>query len=621
MPKLYTFVAVLLSSGMFAPRVFSQDAPRSPGWVVIPVRDYETLRAKSLPAEPPADPPGAKAALSRVDYQLRLEGAVATGRASLTVDVLSDGWVWVPVPQGLLVREARLGTERVALVPSPGHAGHASALLSRKGRSTLEMDVAFPVTSAGAEERLSLPTGASGVTSATVVPTGTALQVTVSGGLLQESSGTRWLAFGKGSEPLTFAWRKKLEERRSELPVRMKSTLTQLFGLGEDISSLAAEVELEVLQGSATEVRVAVPDALTINQVPGANVADWDAKNGELLVHFLDPVERSTKFLIQGEARLPREGQIAIPMMRVLESERESGGVAVEVVGAGEIKSSRAQGLDEVDGSELGATVASRQSPSLSAYRVRAGNAGRSLNLDVARYTQQAVLTANVEEARYRVLVTSDGKTLVQARYAVRNNQRNFVGITLPPNASVWSSSLAGRPVRPGQSPQGGLLFPLAKARAGDEAPPFVIEILYSVRGTEWIEKGRSAVPLPLLDLPISKTGLMLYVPPLYRVAMDAGAFRAQEYEEPSSEVLKLATVAASAAAAESAPNVAPSTQALIDGYRNRAGNRRAAEALPVRVTFPSVGPSVFLVSELTGESKQPVVEFAYQQDKKGGVK
>jgi hypothetical protein len=44
------------------------------------------------------------------------------------------------------------------------------------------------------------------------------------------------------------------------------------------------------------------------------------------------------------------------------------------------------------------------------------------------------VLLANVEEARYRVLFTEDGKRLVEARYAIRNSQRSFA--LLPPGAT-----------------------------------------------------------------------------------------------------------------------------------------------------------------------------------------
>jgi hypothetical protein len=239
----------------------------------------------------------------------------------------------------------------------------------------------------------------------------------------------------------------------------------------------------------------------------------------------------------------------------------------------------------------------------------------------VARYTQQAVLTANVEEARYRVLFTTDGKLLVQARYAVRNNQRNFVGVTLPAGAQVWSASLAGRPIRPGQSPNGGLLFPLAKGRAGDEAPPFALEILFSLRAAGWAEKGHASLALPVLDLPVSRTGLVLYFPPLYRLTMDPGAFRAQEYEAPVSEVLNVSSVFQGPDLRVNGTPASTGTQALIDGYRNRVANSRSAPALPAKVTFPSVGPTVFLVSELTGEGQGAVVEFEFQKDKRGGVR
>ena len=594
------------------------------GWVVIPIKDYDTLRGKAYPVERQMEPESTPATLTRIDYDLRIEGAVVSGTATLTVDVLKDGWVRVPVPQGMLVRDARLGGEPVSLIPAPGRSGQLSLVLSKKGRSVLMLEVAFAIASAGAEERLSLPAGGSGVTRAAIAFAPQDVEVKVTGGYVAEKSLGGWLAYARGDEPLTFAWRKKIEERRAELPPRVKGSLTQLYGLGEDSTSLNAEVEIEMIQGAASQVKIEVPEGLTINQVPGANVADWDVRGGQLVVNFLDPVEKSTKFAITGEARLAREGNIPIPLLRILDTERETGGVAVEVLGAGEIKEAKTQGLEEAEAAELGTMVVNRQSPSLAAFRFRMGSA-RSLSLNVARYAQQAVLTANIEEARYRVLMTADGKTLIQARYAVRNNQRNFVGVTLPTGASVWSSSLAGRPVRPGQGPDGNLLFPLAKGRAGDEAPPFAIEILYSVGEAAWSEKGRTELALPVLDLPVSRTGVVLYYPPLFRVNAEAGAFRAQPYEKPASEILTggTATLASSSITVEGqdASTFNAATQALVDRYRARSDARKTAEGLPIRVSFPSIGPSLFLVSELTGESKGAVIELSYQKDGKGGVR
>src|SRR6266566_3703372 len=113
-------------------RSFGQTTPHSPGWVVLPVDEYRTLHAKAYPIERDPEPPPVEATLTRVDYELRIDGELASGRASLTVDVLKDGWVRVPVPAGLLVREARLDGKLVSLVPSVRGGKQVDRLWSRK---------------------------------------------------------------------------------------------------------------------------------------------------------------------------------------------------------------------------------------------------------------------------------------------------------------------------------------------------------------------------------------------------------------------------------------------------------------------------------------------------------
>jgi len=629
---------------------------------VIPVEEYRVLRAKAYPVEHDPEPPPVDATLTRVDYDLHVAGDLAAGRASLTVDVLKDGWVRVPVPAGLLVREARLDGKLVSLVPGgQGKGGaHLSALLSHSGRCVLLLDVDVPVTSSAGEESLSLPSTESGVTRAAIELPRQGVDVRVAGGLLSdksESSGeTKWLAYARGNEALTLTWRRKTEDHHVELPLRLRGSLTQLTSLGEDSDSIYAEANFEIVQGAAREVRIQLPQNVTINQVSGAMVADWEMKDGELAVTFLEPVEHSARFVITGETRLPRHGIIDVPLLRLLNTERDEGGVAVEVLGAGEIKGQKSEGLEEADATDLGEMVANRQSPALVAFRARSGNAGatRSLSVNVARYDQQAVLMANIEEARYQILLSPDGKELVQARYAVRNNQRNFVKITLPAGATVWSAALGGRPVRPGQSPDGSLLLPLEKSRGGEDAPAFEVEILYLLKASAWAEKGQEKVTLPALDLPISRTGLLVYYPPLFRITAEPGTFRTQEYENPISAALTsgggiggrsgagMAPVSGAAMGGPVAINGSrlaipkvgepqaygnddkekkDSMQALLDTFRAKSLAGKVTGILPVNVVFPAFGPHLFLVSELTSENQSPAAEFSFQRDKKGGVR
>jgi hypothetical protein len=238
------------------------------------------------------------------------------------------------------------------------------------------------------------------------------------------------------------------------------------------------------------------------------------------------------------------------------------------------------------------------------------------------------VLMANIEEARYQVLLSKEGKSLVLARYAVRNNQRNFVKITLPPGAVVWSAALAGKPVRPGQSPDGSLLLPLEKARGGEDTPAFVVEVLYLGRAPAWEDKGKVRLALPALDLPISRTGLLLYYPPLFRISAEPGTFRTETYANPASEAFNLSPPAASPPPPPPAEGDRSrqfkddeATRTLVDRFRAKSKEGKVAGILPIGISFPAFGPALFLISELTGENQAPAAELSYQREKRQGAR
>jgi hypothetical protein len=640
------------------------DAPRSSGWIALPENEYRMMHARAFPVEPVPEEPLVQATLTRINYDLRIDGDFAAGQASLTIDVMKDGWVRIPIPSALLVREARLDGKLVSLVNDEGGSGSKSVIFSHQGRSTLLLDIVVPVTAAAANESISLPPAIAGITRASLQLPRQGVEIKLTGGFLAEKSASptesKWVAYGRGNEPLVFAWWKKSDDRRGTQPLRMRGSLTEFVGLGEDSTSIQAEVNAEILQGAAQEIRIQIPDKVTINQVAGATVADWVPKPGELKVTFLELVEKNARFIIVGETHMPRDGQIDIPLLHMLNVERETGGVAIEVLGAGEIKSDSQKliGLELADSTDLAEIVSSRQSPSLMAFRFRSGDvkATRSLSVNVARYTQESVLLANIEEARYQVLMNDEGKMLVRARFAVRNNQRNFLKVTLPKDAVVWSASLAGKPIRPGQAPlpDGGLLLPLEKARAGAETPAFAVEILYFRPVTKWNENGKFKLDLPVLDLPVSRTGLVYYYPPLYKVTLtpEPGSFRTEYMRPPISAALSETSAPASGPASQAAfreasasaatndamdlinviggavsqkPGVGDEakkdTQALVDKYRAQSQEGKRAGILPISPSFPTFGPWVFLVAELSAENKSPIIDFSYEKNKKGGAK
>jgi hypothetical protein len=625
--RLGPFVGVLVAVALWAssaPRVAAQTTAPPEGWVVLPLDEYKALREKALPAAASPTPPPVDATLTRVDYDLRVDGETVAGRARLTIDVLRDVWTRVQIPSGLLVRDARLDGQPVSLVG--GSSPHV--LLSRAGRFVLALELALPLTASNGSESIALPPSPSPISTATLTLPRSEVDVSVNGGFVTErtEAGTdsRWTVLGRPNAALALSWKRKVVDRRSEQPLRVRARVTQTVALGEESGQVAASVRVEVLQGLARELSLSVPAGLVVNEVNGATVGDWEVTSGVLRVRLLDPSASDSSFVISGEMRAPRDGAIAIPLIRMPSAERETGAVAVDVVGAGEIAERQVTGLEPADPSELGDLVAGRESPSMAAFRMRplAGTDARSITVKVVRYTPQAVLVANVEEARYRTLVSEDGKLLVEARYAVRNNQRSFLKVVMPAGSTLWSADIGGRPVRPAMAEAGAILLPLEKGRAGpagDGAPTFVVGLVYfqGADRSAWLEKGRTRVDLPALDLPISRTGVELFYPPRFHVDPQAGPFRVEADPGPFAEALRQ-PVAAPAALDKSTQGDrgAAGLQALVDRFRNESGGRSVVGSLPVHVSFPAFGPSIFLASELTAEAGAPCIELVYRRTK-----
>ena len=244
------------------------------------------------------------------------------------------------------------------------------------------------------------------------------------------------------------------------------------------------------------------------------------------------------------------------------------------------------------------------------------------------------------------MLISADGKELVQARYAVRNNQRNFVKITLPTGATVWSASLAGKPVRPGQSRMAACCCLWKNREAARMRPRSRLRFFIWSRRRPGRTKGARRVTLPALDLPISRTGMLLYYPPSFQIDRGAGNISTRRnirvrflpycFPQSKAEARRRSLRDVGDRARKNVDRLEQFANLQAHGRERkerrtrrlcstRSGrNRQAGKVtgiLPVNVSFPAFGPSMFLVSELTSENQFPAAEFNFQRDKKGGVR
>src|SRR4030095_1663896 len=148
------------------------------GWVVLPVDEYRALRDRANPQPPPPSPPPIDATLTRIDYDLRVNGDSVSGRAVLTIDVVRDGWTRVQIPAGLMVRDARLDGQPVSLIEGPP----PYVLLSSAGRVNVTLDVALPLTSSAGAESIAFPASAAPMSRVVLALPRTGVDLSLAGG-------------------------------------------------------------------------------------------------------------------------------------------------------------------------------------------------------------------------------------------------------------------------------------------------------------------------------------------------------------------------------------------------------------------------------------------------------
>jgi hypothetical protein len=656
-----------------AATTFAQPAlpvvPAGDGWVALTIADYLKLRDQAHPRPPAPPAPPARATVSDTHYELAAGDGLATGTAELTIDVFDDGWVEIPLPPSLFVRAARLGSRPLVVTDGRSAADGASPgtrriLLSQKGRSVVSLDIAVPIAETTGQASIQLPPAAGGLVRAVLTVPRADVAVAASNGTIVERTTAvdrhRVAAHATPGQLLVLTWRRQRPVLSASQPVKLRGTVQHVVGLGEEAAIVTARVTVDVTQGAAGGFALRVPDGLTVNQVQGAHVADWDVQGTTLSVTLLDRVERQVFVVVTGEFRPPPSGRVEVPLMRLVEAERETGAVAVEVLGAGEVTHHDARGLDPADASELGDLLTGRLSPAIVAFRYRGDQPGaaRGLTLELTRYAPQEVLLAAVDAARYRALITEDGKALVEGRLAVRNNQRGFLAMTLPAGATLWSVTVDGRPVRPGTGPQGSVLVPLPKRRGGSDAARVLVGVMYAASMTAWGASGDVRLTLPALDLPVQQMGLTVRYSPRYRLTPEPSDFHVQAGEPPLADLLQLEAERDDAAfrsdlkladggdgarasqtpappppATEPPPTPAPMEQGqeagrsarpqandesaalgLVARFRREARGVRSVGTLPVLVAFPTSGPGVYLSAALTAEGAAPTAAFSFKR-------
>ena len=274
-------------------------------------------------------------------------------------------------------------------------------------------------------------------------------------------------------------------------------------------------------------------------------VADWGRAAGALAVRFLEPSPPASLFRVVGEARAPREGLVAVPLLRLPGGRARDGRRGG---GGGRLgRDQRPAGQGSRPGRRLGPGRAGGR-----ARRALAGGlplpppgrqGGARAGGTVARYTPQAVLVANVEEARYQALLVR--RRQGAGARALRRAQQpaQLPGPRACPRRRVlWSASVSGKAsAARAARPKARCCCRSRRAAPARRPPPSRWRSSTSSARRPGPARASAQVTLPALDLPVSRTGLVLHHSPRFKVDARHGRVPRGGLRRPLSPALRRA--------------------------------------------------------------------------------
>jgi len=572
--------------------------------VAVPWKDFKALMEKMIaPAKlKPKPKPPVNYVLGPAAFKATVANTTARLTATLDLVILrEEGYVTVPLVGTAVALGATKLDGKPAVVITRSNRYYLVA--SGAGQHVIELTAAVKVEEDRGTRRfrLRLPQTA-GARLEVTVPDKDA-DVTVSPAAETVSKAGEDAVVVTASLPVTDSvtvqWQRRLPEAERGV-AKVYAQVGTLISVGEGFLRSYNRVQYQILHAKVDHFRLALPKGVTVLDVTGDGVRDWKkaVEDGQdiLKVALNYPATGAYRLAVTFESAYDALGEapvVAVPVMRVLDVEREKGFVGVAAEANVEVASAETEDARVVDVKELpGSVAAMAATPLLLGYRY--AKQPYRVALEIRRHEDVAVLTTVIDSMTATTMQTEAGRRITRLRLMVRNNQRQFLKLRMPENVQVWSAFVGSRAVSPGRDGDGRLLLPLEKsARQDDQLKAFALELVYVEEADPIpaVGEGVFQAALPAIDVPATVALWNVYLPEGRTFRDFTGTIaRLEEDKEPVSG-RPAAAVRAERAAATKTVRRQTDQQARQLRAQQLAVLRRGA--MPIRIAVPERGQLV----------------------------
>lgn len=551
--------------------------------------------------------------IASADYSgvLRNEGAVFDLEMKISI-LRENQWTQIAIlPATVALQSAELPEKCYLQVDG----GKYKLITAAAGDITVKFRFAAAVTERAGAWELGFSTEPSGTSTLKLTVPGEKAEVTVAGAqavlpIKLTAAETMVGASLPSGAPVKVSWERALE-KVTQAPTRLYAVTHTLAAVGEAGITCREKIELSILHTGIRAANFIVPAGVSVLEVTGPAVHDWRVTNGKMEVRFNREVLGAMWLNLAYERTVSAaEAAMPVPVVRADEAIREKGHIAIVALANVEITAPKRIGATVLDVRELPVEILSMTSqPILLAFRYVGQEP--QIQLAVKKHADVKVLLTIIDSAVVTSMQTIDGRRITKVIYNMRNNRSQFLRVSLPEGADVWTVTVAGKSTRPAMDEQGRVLVPLVRSTgASSEAASFPVEIIYVETQDIIGPKGSMRVDLPAAGVPVTHFMVQLYLPT--EGDYSKWLLGDPHFEGPLHQLEHFSQVQSAPRMAKQ--NLAPEVQAQqlqVEFNRRIASDAAAAGVTPIQVNLPIRGRR-FLFEKILVLGEPLYVDFKF---------
>jgi hypothetical protein len=291
-----------------------------------------------------------------------------------------------------------------------------------------------------------------------------------------------------------------------------------------------SDLKLTVNHSPITKFSIALPEKSEILAVEANGIKRWNIRNR-------DTIDVELTFELQGDYHIAIISEFkpnaiyTIQPLSVSNADREKGKIAIALEGAGEAHfTSLSEGLPLPRNrflSTLGTSLRKsnrKYKKSLDQVLIAAEFASTDFKAQVEtrRHEPAKVANAVVDSGVIYTALTKEYKSITTVQYYLRQRNRQFIELSLPPNCELWSVSINETEVTPFMDDEGGVKIPLQRFSSSDKKS---MELAFTYYEKVSHEEMQITLATPLPNVPVNQINWSLYYPEEWQLDKALGDF------------------------------------------------------------------------------------------------